>query len=75
MEEDYYVSRAIAAYFRGYKYDNSLDQPNFGASTIESHNGKDYVVLRNIRGILAVYRITTSGQLKRLKRWPKEIEE
>jgi hypothetical protein len=28
-----------------------------------------------VNGVLAVYRILTSGALKRLKRWPTEIEE
>lgn len=37
--------------------------------------GHDYVVLRNIGGVLAVYRVLpVSRALKRLKRWPKEVE-
>ena len=73
--EEHYTNRAMAAYFRYNKNNDLLDQPNSGISAIAVHGDKEYVVLRNCRGILAVYRITTSGQLKRLKRWPKEFEE
>ncbi len=73
--DEHYVNRAMAAYFRGAKLDSMPLQPNSGISCIEVHDGKNYVVLRNINGVLAVYRITTSGQLKRLKRWPKEFEQ
>jgi len=66
-----YFNRALAAYFRY----GGTEQPNHGHSGEQEHNGKRYVVLRNVNGILAVYRITTDGQLKRLKRWPKELEE
>ena len=37
--------------------------------------GLDYVVLRNVGGVLAVYRVLpVSKTLKRLKRWPKGVE-
>ena len=38
------------------------------------YNGKRYLVLRNVRGVLAVYRVRTSGALKRLVRWPLALE-
>lgn len=50
------------------------DQPaNY--SQVQTHADKEYVVLRNANGILAVYRIRPSGELKRLRRWPVELEE
>jgi hypothetical protein len=35
---------------------------------------KLYVVLRNVNGILAVYRVRTDGVLKKLVRWPAQLE-
>lgn len=63
------ASRALAAYFRS----GGRDQPS-GHPTTEAVDGKEYVVLRNVRGILAVYRVRTSGALKRLVRWPRDLE-
>jgi hypothetical protein len=68
---DDYLKRAMGAYFRF----GGIDQPSKDESGERQHDGKDYVVLKNVNGVLAVYRITTSGQLKKLKRWPSEIEE
>jgi hypothetical protein len=51
-----------------------VDQPAGGGDVVE-HQGKTYVVLSNVRGTLAVYRVRTSGQLKRLRRWPAEVAE
>lgn len=43
-------------------------------SASETVGGRDYVVLRNLNGILAVYRVLPNG-IKRLQRWPKEISQ
>lgn len=49
-------------------------QPAANLSGPATACGLDYVVLRNVSGILAVYRILPlSRTLKRLKRWPKEL--
>ena len=32
------------------------------------------MVLNNVSGVLAVYRVRNNGFLKELKRWPAEIE-
>lgn len=65
------VPRALAAYFRA---GGEVNQP-IQAGVVE-HEGKQYVVLHsNFDGVLAVYRIRTHGQLKRLVRWPQPIEE
>ena len=69
-----YLSRAMAAYFRSCSKSEHIPiQPSQPSSGEEEYNGKQYVVLRSGSRILAVYRITTSGQLKNLKRWPKEF--
>ncbi len=67
------VNRAIAAYFRSADAP-SPDQPaNY--SDVQEAGGKRYVVLRNVNGVLAVYRVRNDGVLKGLKRWPKELEK
>jgi hypothetical protein len=66
------VSRAFVAYFRS--EGASAEQPTNPPGIVE-HDGKQYVVLDNIGGILAVYRILNSGALKRMKRWPAELEQ
>lgn len=73
--EEAVVQRAIAAYFRSASHEGLIYQQPASHSGIEEHDGKQYVVLRNINGILAVYRVRPSdGVLRRMKRWPKELE-
>jgi hypothetical protein len=60
--------RAFAAYFRS----GGIDQPANSSGVVE-HNGKAYVVLENVNGILAVYRVRNDGMLKRLRRWPSDL--
>jgi hypothetical protein len=61
--------RAFAAWFRT----GGIDQPGNDSGEVE-HDGKSYVVLRNVNGILAVYRIRPSGMLKRMRRWPAALD-
>ena len=42
-------------------------------TNVSEHDGKLYVVLSNVRGTLAVYRVRNDGVLKGLKRWPKVV--
>lgn len=67
--------RALAAYFRASKSaDGAVIQPS-PPVTVE-HKGLKYIVLSNINGLLAVYRVRiVNGQavLKGMKRWPKEL--
>ena len=73
MEE--LMSRAYAAWFRGARRQgHSADQPSESRSSIDEHDGKQYVVLRNAAGTLAVYRVRNDGVLKGLKRWPRELD-
>ena len=69
------IRRATAAYYRTPVVDGPLDQP--GEVRVQEHAGKRYVVLANVNGILAVYRVrTVNGQdvLKGLKRYPAALE-
>jgi hypothetical protein len=64
------TGRAFAAWFRS----GAIDQPA-NTSGVRVHDGKNYVVLQNANGILAVYRVRNDGKLKRLRRWPKAVED
>jgi hypothetical protein len=64
----------MAAYFRSNK-GPIVDQPSSNDSGVTSVESKKYVVLRNARGVLAVYRVRNDGMLKGLKRWPAELEK
>lgn len=68
--------RAFSAYFanRGGFEEASLDQPAMALSEIVVNHGRSYAVLRNSHRTLAVYRIRTDGYLRRLRRWPEELE-
>lgn len=66
--------RAIAAYYRSNAggYINHPQQP----PDVVEHGGLRYVVLSNVNGTLAVYRVrSVNGQdsLKGLKRWPAAV--
>jgi hypothetical protein len=69
---DELTRRAFAAYFRS--DGESADMPSSPAAMV-THEGKTYVVLENSYRALAVYRVRTSGQLKRLRRWPAAVEQ
>ncbi len=65
------LARAFAAYFRS---EGAHAAQPANTSDVVELDRKEYVVLRNVTGVLAVYRIRTSGVLKRLVRWPSELE-
>ena len=62
------TTRAFRAYFRS----GGIDQPANSSGEVVS-NGKRYVVLHNIRGVLAVYRVSNAGALRRLNTWPDDL--
>lgn len=63
--------RALAAYFRG----GDTEQPE-GHPRVITRGGLRYVVLSNVNGVLAVYRVRThDGILRRMKRWPAAVEK
>jgi hypothetical protein len=66
-------ARAAAAYYRAPRADAD-GQPAARHSYLAEHEGRQYVVLASTDAFLAVYRIRQSGMLKRMRRWPKDIE-
>lgn len=72
LNEPELLRRAFSAYFRATQ-DGLHVQPS-DVSGVQTVADKSYVVLRNVNGILSVYRVRNDGMLKRLKRWPKSLE-
>ena len=67
------LNRAMAAFLRS----SDASQPSGASSGEEEIEGKKYIVLRNVRGVLAVYRVRiVKGVevLKRLRRYPSQIQ-
>jgi hypothetical protein len=60
-DDDICMRTAFAAYFR--RFGDMADQPSRSYSDIETHKGRDYVILRNVRGVLAAWRINEKGGL------------
>jgi hypothetical protein len=67
---DDFVDRAIANWFRA----GGREQPSNSSGVIRIE-GRDYVRLVNVAGLLAVYLIDTAGRLKRLRQWPMQLDE
>jgi hypothetical protein len=67
----------MAAWYRSGRSEGLTDaQITIPANTsyLAELAGKQYVVLENVNGVLAVYRVRNDGILKGLKRWPRELE-
>jgi len=72
---DVLTNRAMTAYFREAKREGvEPDQPA-NTSGVVTLGGLDYVVLENIVGPIAVYRVRNDGKLKRLKRLPAGLDD
>ena len=69
--DDRLVKRAIAAYVRTSEAASPEMPSDSGVADLD---GKIYVVLENASRILAVYRVRNDGMLKRLRRWPIELD-
>jgi hypothetical protein len=68
------VARATVAYLRSDADSAIVSQPSMTISDVVTHAGLQYVILRNVDGVLAVYRVRTdNGLLRRMKRWPAEL--
>ena len=67
----------MAAYYRSTsQLDGATNQPSSPPDEIEIA-GLKYIVLSNVNGVLAVYRVrivNDEPMLKGMKRWPKEID-
>jgi hypothetical protein len=73
---DELLARGYLAYFREAKRQGWVaSQPAEASSGLEQHDGHEYIVLRNVNGTLAVYRVRNDGFLKRLKRWPVALDQ
>lgn len=71
-----FVTRATKAYFRKVAGSSQYAMQPSNESSVETVGCRRYVVLRNVNGTLAVYRIRKCDQvLKGLKRWPKQFEK
>ncbi len=74
-DESKLLSRAMAAHYAAYgREGGTVEDPSEDSSGVEHVGGKAYVILRNVRGILRVYRVRSDGVLKGLRRWPKELD-
>ena len=73
MNDEAMVRRAMSAWFR--TPSRETDQPSAALSTVERVGNFSYVVLRNVAGVMVVYRIKTDGALKRLIQIPKPFRE
>jgi hypothetical protein len=71
MDQTNIMARAMKAYFR--REEGTVSQPASGLSDVEEVNGRIYAVLRNTNSTLAVYRVTNSGGLRYLKRYPSSL--
>jgi len=68
------ITRAMSAYFKALKSTEGVQMQPSNGSGVEVVGGLSYVVLRNVGGVLAVYRVRNDGVLKRLKRWPANLD-
>lgn len=78
LDDETLQQRALAAYYRlesSQGHSSGQAVPSAVSHYITEHLGKQYVVLENFDGVLAVYRVRNDGVLKALRRWPPEIEE
>ena len=69
--DDRLVKRAIAAYVRTSEAASPEMPSDSGVAELD---GKTYVILENASRILAVYRVRNDGMLKRLRRWPIDLD-
>ena len=66
--------RALAAYYRAETREPGIvPQQPAGNGDVVEHEGRRYVVLNHVEGILAVYRVRNDGQLRKMRRPPKEL--
>jgi hypothetical protein len=64
------VKKAIKAYLRS----GSPDQPGKD-SGIREVDGERYVVVRNTKGLMAVYLVMGSFSVQRIREWPEALNQ
>ena len=85
VDDQELTARAIRAYYVAARKEleqhgipADMDETIVGSpsndSSVHELDDKYYVILRNATGILAVYRVRNDGMLKRLKRWPEDLD-
>lgn len=76
-KRDQKVQRLVSRAIRAHLLEDGAMQPAEGLSDayLIPYGGRQllHIVLRNVTGVLAVYRVRNSGALKKLKRWPAEV--
>jgi hypothetical protein len=70
MDADQLINHSIKLFLR-----KSNQQPSASESYIRTEGGKDYVVLKNANGVLAVYSISDDDYLKQLKNIPDWVDK
>jgi len=73
LDDPAIVRRAFVAWYSADE-DQAPGHPSPAASHHVRLAGHEYVVLRDANSLLAVYRLRNDGKLKRLRRWPRELE-
>lgn len=68
------IKRAISAYSRRCQKQGFVYQEPPTLSDTQKYKGKEYVVLRNVWGVLAVYRIRNNGILRHLSKYPSVFD-
>ena len=77
-DEEELISRATRAYCtRQRRSGESYDQPSASSSHAEEHDGRVFIVLESIKGILAVYRLKDDGHIEYVQEeyWPARLLE
>lgn len=77
-DEEELISRATRAYCtRQRRSGESYDQPSASSSHAEDHDGRVFIVLESIKGILAVYRLKDDGHIEYVQEeyWPAGLLE
>jgi hypothetical protein len=70
------IARAIRAHNIATTREGGMPtQPSDASSSVQEINGTTYVVLRNLQGVLCVYKVKSDGRLARLAELPESLTE
>lgn len=73
-DHDEIMCRAVKAYYsRGNDNLGQILAHSESCSGVYTICGRTYAVISNSYRTLAVYRVCTTGQLRRMRRWPAEL--
>jgi hypothetical protein len=77
IEAEPLLNRALEDFSQEFKNSTATDPltaADRACSSVDQINDLTFVVIRNQQRTLAVYRVTSRGELKRLETWAKELE-